>query len=260
MKKLFMAMGIILALLVATSVQSLAEENLIYGCVDKKGHLRIVSNPQECKKKKTAIYWNKVGPEGPQGTQGDPGPPGADGQDGLSCWDYNGNYIADPEEDINADGVWDAKDCQGSENGNADGIRAIQRTVGYGKDGRDSGYLDGRNLVFTKKMDDTSIRILWSDNRRALGYSYGYWEIYINREQCTDPGNMRFWIHQKVGNGYSDLHQMSTFIGYCSATTSGPLIAGTYNIEIQIHGKGDDGDYYVGWNNSQFVIEAEEVY
>lgn len=32
---------------------------------------------------------------------------------GLNCWDINGNGIKDPAEDINADGKWDALDCQG---------------------------------------------------------------------------------------------------------------------------------------------------
>jgi len=37
----------------------------------------------------------------PPGEQGPPGEPGAGG---LSCWDLNGNGIADPEEDIDGDG------------------------------------------------------------------------------------------------------------------------------------------------------------
>ncbi|GAF75988.1 unnamed protein product, partial [marine sediment metagenome] len=35
------------------------------------------------------------------------------GTDGISCWDFNGNRVNDPEEDINGDGVFDALDCQG---------------------------------------------------------------------------------------------------------------------------------------------------
>ncbi len=35
------------------------------------------------------------------------------GPAGLACWDLNGNGQPDAEEDINADGVWDARDCQG---------------------------------------------------------------------------------------------------------------------------------------------------
>ena len=36
-----------------------------------------------------------------------PGPPG------LSCWDLDGDGVADPQEDVNGDGTHDALDCQG---------------------------------------------------------------------------------------------------------------------------------------------------
>jgi hypothetical protein len=49
------------------------------------------------------------GCEGDDGAAGAAGPPGADG---ISCWDLNQNGIADPEEDINGDGVVDVFDCQ----------------------------------------------------------------------------------------------------------------------------------------------------
>ncbi|MFC2144233.1 collagen-like protein [Acidobacteriota bacterium] len=76
-----------------------------------------------------------VGPAGPQGEKGDqgdpglqgepglPGAPGKDGSDGLngvngvSCWDLNGDFVADPNEDFNGDGAWDALDCQGADAG-----------------------------------------------------------------------------------------------------------------------------------------------
>ena len=51
---------------------------------------------------------------------GGDGSDGADGVDGLNCWDLNGNGIADPAEDIDADGFFTAMDCRGAEG--ADGI------------------------------------------------------------------------------------------------------------------------------------------
>lgn len=73
MRKLFLAIGVILALLVATSIQSFAEDDIIYGCVGKAGKLRIVDDPSECRKSETPIYWNVVGPQGPEGPQGPQG-------------------------------------------------------------------------------------------------------------------------------------------------------------------------------------------
>ena len=78
--------------------------------------------------------WDADDCQGPEGPAGPPGQDGVDGQDGadgasgmdgadgadgppgppgLSCWDLDGDGIADPEEDIDGNGVWDAYDCQG---------------------------------------------------------------------------------------------------------------------------------------------------
>lgn len=63
-----------------------------------------------------------AGERGPEGPTGPPGPAGTDagqprpgepGEPGLSCWDLNGDGIADPEEDVNDDGVFNVLDCQG---------------------------------------------------------------------------------------------------------------------------------------------------
>lgn len=51
---------------------------------------------------------------GPQGPAGDPGAQGIEGPAGISCWDLNENGIADPEEDIDGNGVVDVEDCLGS--------------------------------------------------------------------------------------------------------------------------------------------------
>ncbi len=39
---------------------------------------------------------------------------GRDGEDGLSCWDLDGDGVADPEEDVNGDGDFTALDCVGA--------------------------------------------------------------------------------------------------------------------------------------------------
>jgi hypothetical protein len=46
---------------------------------------------------------------------------------GLACWDLNGNFIGEPSEDVNGDGLWDALDCQGLQgacwDSNGDGVQ-----------------------------------------------------------------------------------------------------------------------------------------
>jgi formylglycine-generating enzyme required for sulfatase activity len=98
-KRLLVTVGAVLVLLVASAAWVWAQTGgAINACVNnREGTLRIVAVPQ-CKKTETLLTWNIAG------EKGDPG---------LACWDLNGNSVADPEEDVNADGVWDALDCQG---------------------------------------------------------------------------------------------------------------------------------------------------
>ena len=51
------------------------------------------------------------GKNGADGANGAAGVAGVDGADGVSCWDLNANNVADPEEDLNDDGVVDTFDC-----------------------------------------------------------------------------------------------------------------------------------------------------
>jgi len=68
------------AFLLASPGPANAEQ--LYACVQvKKGTLRLVASPDECKTgKETSVSWNLVGPQGPVGP---PGPTGAMGTQGL---------------------------------------------------------------------------------------------------------------------------------------------------------------------------------
>lgn len=48
-------------------------------------------------------------------TSGEPGEAGPPGAPGISCWDLDEDGIADPEEDLNGDGVTDVFDCRPAE-------------------------------------------------------------------------------------------------------------------------------------------------
>lgn len=54
-----------------------------------------------------------VGPTGGTGGAGGTGGTGTPGEDGFDCFDLNMNHLADPEEDVNGDGVVDVMDCVG---------------------------------------------------------------------------------------------------------------------------------------------------
>ncbi len=66
-------------------------------------------------------------------------PPGTDtpagspvpGADGLNCWDLNGNGVGDADEDLNADGVFNALDCRGADGASgASGSAGVQGASG----------------------------------------------------------------------------------------------------------------------------------
>lgn len=59
-----------------------------------------------------------------------------DGEDGLNCWDLNGNFECDDDEDINDDDVCDALDCRGEDGQN-------------GQDGQ-----DGQDCTVTEVKED----------------------------------------------------------------------------------------------------------
>ncbi len=59
-----------------------------------------------------ALLFVLGGCSGDDGDDGTPGAPGAAGTDGINCWDLNANGVADPEEDVNDDGVVDVLDCR----------------------------------------------------------------------------------------------------------------------------------------------------
>ena len=83
MKKLFIILGVIFLFMVSTSIQSLAQDQVICGCYKKQnGQLRIVNSPNDCRPSEVAISWNLIGPEGPQGPQGEQGPVGPQGPKG----------------------------------------------------------------------------------------------------------------------------------------------------------------------------------
>lgn len=60
MKRLFILIGIIPALLAATSIQCLAPENIIYGCVSKITEKQHIVG---CRAWETPIAWNAVNPQ-----------------------------------------------------------------------------------------------------------------------------------------------------------------------------------------------------
>lgn len=70
----------ILLVVIVFLAAAAAHAQVIKGCVDKNGSLRVVLGTDACKNNESAISWNATGPQGAQGAQGITG---RDGRDGL---------------------------------------------------------------------------------------------------------------------------------------------------------------------------------
>jgi hypothetical protein len=64
------------------------QDDVLLGCVERNGELRLVDSHRECRRHELPVRWNVRGPQGtqgeigPQGPQGDVGPQGAQGPAG----------------------------------------------------------------------------------------------------------------------------------------------------------------------------------
>ena len=78
------SLAVICFLLAAWVPCQAADTEYIYGCENKKGNVRVVGDPSQCKNSETPVTWNAgaTGPQGPQGEQGPTGPQGPQGAQG----------------------------------------------------------------------------------------------------------------------------------------------------------------------------------
>lgn len=80
MKRLFIVIIAIMGFVIVSIFQNSANAEVIHACYkNKKGQLRYVTGPDDCKNSEEYIFWNEQGPFGPQGPQGIQGPKGDTG-------------------------------------------------------------------------------------------------------------------------------------------------------------------------------------
>jgi len=142
--------------------------------------------------------------------------------------------------------------------------KALIRTMAYATgngpmDNTDVGQIKSRVLRFTKAKTNTKIRISYTDNLRIVGTTKACrWEIRVDGRSCPNQ-TLIYDVHvQSV-----QTLRVSTVVGYCSG-----VAAGSHTIGIWVGNSPNDpgsahsytgSDCHTGWNNSTWVIEAEEV-
>ena len=81
---LAIVVGLVMAAGIAVA-QEVVDDGVIYACADKDGDIRMVDALEDCEKKESSVYWNRVGPAGPAGQDG------ADGEVGEIVMTTSGN-------------------------------------------------------------------------------------------------------------------------------------------------------------------------
>lgn len=134
-------------------------------------------------------------------------------------------------------------------------IRKIARATGNGpNDGTDNGQIASRVLNITKAKADTAIRIGYTDNLRVIGNARACrWEIRADGASSQ----VQPLVYDYYSRDTDNTHRSRAVVGYYQG-----LSAGSHQIQIWV-GPAPGfplTDCYTGWNNSTWVLEAEEVY
>jgi hypothetical protein len=135
------------------------------------------------------------------------------------------------------------------------------------EDGRDSGWVDGRFVKFTKKEDDTYIRVFYFDSLRTHGHNpHGRWNVMFcnangdNCAHCSDPGriqNWRYGYHQHSLWSW-DAMPSRTF-GLCKKSENTDMKKGDYSLKIYI--ESNHYDLSTGYNmNGNFMVDEVVKY
>lgn len=151
--------------------------------------------------------------------------------------------------------------ADGSLNISGQVYRTIEYVTGPGQpSGIDSGPVPGRELTFTKKYNDTKLRVSYSDHFRVNGAGKACrWEVYFNGLPCSQPGRVAYDVYVDSGN----THRPATVLGYCESTSAGSLDAGDV-IDVNVLVSNSPGysgsDCYTGWqSDATWLLEVEEV-
>jgi len=138
---------------------------------------------------------------------------------------------------------------------NAALIRTIAYATGNGPSTEmDVGQIKSRVLRFTKTETNTKIRISYTDNLRTQGLNKGCrWEIRVDGSSCPNQA----LVYDDYASAHVEhTHSSRMVLGYCSGVPAGSHTIGIWVGNTPGH---TGSNCATGWNNSTWVIEAEEV-
>ena len=88
-------------------------------------------------------------------------------------------------------------------------------------------------MTFTKKRDNTVLRVTFSENIRVMGRGVAVrWFITIDGQECVKPSKLDIAMYQSDPTENSPIP--SVLVGICQANAAGQIKKGTHNIDVNI--------------------------
>ena len=160
--------------------------------------------------------------------------------------------------------IWNAeiKKCGGVTLPAAKTMPRVAHKMFNNADGRDSGYVNERAVTFTKKLDETYVRIFYMDNFRVHGHSaHARWSVMIcdangnGCAHCSDPGRIMNWrVASHWHNWWMNDHWGEGVTGLCKKSDNRDMKKGSYQLRVYIHD--NYYDIYTGHNqHNSFMVD-----
>jgi len=128
-------------------------------------------------------------------------------------------------------------------------------TKNLGSSSQRNGAIGGRKFTFTKKKDDSLLRILYTDTFRVLCHHNRYhgrwidgcaarWEIKIDGKSCPSGGIYQDWyVHR-----FQDPHRTQSFGGVCKGVSEGKHTVEVFVYKTPWHQQWNIYYPYTGWH------------
>jgi hypothetical protein len=106
--------------------------------------------------------------------------------------------------------------------------------------------VSGRELAVDKLLDNSKLRLTYSDNLGSNAQGDCHWEFYIDNARC--PSNPALFY---VGNNTGAFFPIGTLVAYCASA------AGSHTVDLRMWGNGQECKTSFG--SGFWTLEAEEV-
>lgn len=136
-------------------------------------------------------------------------------------------------------------------------------TKNLGPSTQRNGAIGGRKFTFTKKKDDSLLRILYTDTFRVICHSKRYhgrwidgcaarWEIKIDGQSCPSGGIYQDWyVHR-----FQDPHRTQSFGGVCKGVSEGKHTLEVFVYKTPWHHQWNINYPYTGWSAHHGTAKA----